>query len=84
MLLVRSRPVKPTSAGRLLIKHAMQMRLLRADLETDLQELTPGSASNREEERVAIAVNADSIATWVLPALSGVVQDGLPLGNHHR
>jgi LysR family transcriptional regulator (chromosome initiation inhibitor) len=28
---------------------------------------------------VAIAVNADSIATWVLPALSGVVQDGLPL-----
>ena len=79
VLLVRSRPVKPTSAGRLLIKHAMQMRLLRADLETDLQELTPGSGSNREEERVAIAVNADSIATWVLPALSGVVQDGLPL-----
>ena len=34
VLLVRSRPVKPTSAGRLLIKHAMQMRLLRADLET--------------------------------------------------
>ncbi len=79
VLLVRSRPVKPTSAGRLLIKHAMQMRLLRADLETDLQELTPGTGSNREEERVAIAVNADSIATWVLPALSGVVQDGLPL-----
>lgn len=79
VLLVRSRPVKPTSAGRLLLKHAMQMRLLRADLESDLQELTPGTASNREEERVAIAVNADSIATWVLPALRGVVQDGLPL-----
>lgn len=79
VLLVRSRPVKPTSAGRLLLKHAMQMRLLRADLESDLQELTPGTASNREEERVAIAVNADSIATWVLPALRGVVHDGLPL-----
>jgi len=79
VLLVRSRPVKPTSAGRLLIKHAMQMRLLRSDLEGDLQELTPGLASNREEERIAIAVNADSIATWVLPALRGVVQDGLPL-----
>ena len=37
VLLVRSRPIKPTSAGRLLIKHAMQMRLLRADLETDLR-----------------------------------------------
>ncbi|TXH89349.1 MAG: LysR family transcriptional regulator ArgP [Rhodoferax sp.] len=79
VLLVRSRPVKPTSAGRLLIKHAMQMRLLRSDLESDLQELTPGMASNREEERIAIAVNADSIATWVLPALRSVVQDGLPL-----
>ena len=80
VLLVRSRPVKPTSAGRLLIKHAMQMRLLRADLETDLHELTPGSSSDKEEERVAIAINADSIATWALPALSSVVQDGVPLG----
>src|SRR5574343_871821 len=79
VLLVRSRPVKPTTAGRLLIKHAMQMRLLRADLEADLQELTPGKSSSREEERIAIAVNADSIATWVLPALTPLVQSGLPL-----
>jgi LysR family transcriptional regulator (chromosome initiation inhibitor) len=79
VLLVRSRPVKPTTAGRLLIKHAMQMRLLRADLEGDLQELTPGLASNREDERIAIAVNADSIATWVLPALRSAVLSGLPL-----
>ena len=47
VLLVRSRPIKPTSAGRLLIKHAMQMRLLRADLETDLQDLTPGTGALR-------------------------------------
>lgn len=79
VLLVRSRPVKPTSAGRLLIKHAMQMRLLRADLDADLQELTPGLVSQREEERIAIAVNADSIATWVLPALRSAVLSGLPL-----
>ena len=31
VLLVRSRPLKPTAAGRLLIKHAVQMRLLRSD-----------------------------------------------------
>ncbi len=79
VLLVRSRPVKPTSAGRLLIKHAMQMRLLRADLETDLQELTPGTGGQREEDRISIAINADSIATWVLPALGPLVADGLPL-----
>lgn len=79
VLLVRSRPVKPTSAGRLLIKHAMQMRLLRADLETDLQDLTPGSGAQREEDRISIAINADSIATWALPALGPLVIEGLPL-----
>ena len=79
VLLVRSRPVKPTSAGRLLIRHAMQMRLLRADLETDLRDLAPGASASREEDRVSIAVNADSIATWVLPALGPLVCEGLPL-----
>ena len=79
VLLVRSRPVKPTAAGRLLIKHAMQMRLLRADLETDLHDLTPATKGSREEDRVSIAVNADSIATWVLPAVGPLVSEGLPL-----
>jgi LysR family transcriptional regulator (chromosome initiation inhibitor) len=79
VLLVRSRPVKPTAAGRLLIKHAMQMRLLRADLDADLQELTPSAGDTREEDRISIAVNADSIATWALPALSPLVHAGLPL-----
>nr|WP_295784726.1 LysR family transcriptional regulator ArgP [Rhodoferax sp.] len=79
VLLVRSRPIKPTSAGRLLIKHAMQMRLLRADLETDLQDLTPGTGALREDDRISIAINADSIATWALPALGEMVAGGLPL-----
>lgn len=79
VLLVRSRPIKPTSAGRLLIKHTMQMRLLRADLETDLQDLTPGVGAAREDDRISIAINADSIATWALPALDPLVQSGLPL-----
>jgi LysR family transcriptional regulator, chromosome initiation inhibitor len=79
VLLVRSRPLKPTSAGRLLVKHAMQMRLLRADLDTDLQDLAPGTGTLREEDRISIAINADSISTWALPALSPLVQAGLPL-----
>lgn len=79
VLLVRSRPVKATTAGRLLIKHAMQMRLLRADLETDLQELAPSTGASREDERISIAVNADSIATWALSALDPLVHAGLPL-----
>ncbi|MDO9196282.1 LysR family transcriptional regulator ArgP [Rhodoferax sp.] len=78
VLIVRSRPLKPTSAGRLLLKHAMQMRLLRADLERDLKDLAPGAAGGgRDEERISIAINADSIATWALPALSGLARQGL-------
>ena len=58
----------------------MQMRLLRADLDRDLQELTPGLASAAgEDERISIAVNADSIATWALPALSPLAHQGLGL-----
>ena len=79
VLLVRSRPLKPTAAGRLLIKHAVQMRLLRADLDNDLQELAPGTNAVREEDRISIAINADSISTWALPALGPLVQGGLPL-----
>ncbi|MDZ7919494.1 LysR family transcriptional regulator ArgP [Rhodoferax sp.] len=79
VLLVRSRPVKATTAGRLLIKHAMQMRLLRADLESDLLELAPSTGASREDERISIAVNADSIATWALSALDPLVHAGLPL-----
>lgn len=80
VLLVRSRPLKPTSAGQLLLKHARQMRLLRADLERDLQELAPSSIhGGRDEERISIAVNADSIATWALPALDELARQGVPL-----
>jgi LysR family transcriptional regulator (chromosome initiation inhibitor) len=79
VLLVRSRPLRATTAGRLLIKHAVQLRLLRADLDNDLQELTPGSSAAREEDRISIAINADSIATWALPALGPLVSAGLPL-----
>ena len=80
VLIVRSRPLKATVAGQLMLKHTKQMRLLRADLERDLKELAPSATGGaREEERVSIAVNADSVATWALPALGPLVCQGLPL-----
>lgn len=80
VLIVRSRPLKPTSAGNLLLKHTKQLRLLRADLERDLRELAPSSTARaREEERISLAINADSIATWALPALNELARQGLPL-----
>jgi LysR family transcriptional regulator (chromosome initiation inhibitor) len=80
VLIVRSRPLKPTSAGYLLLKHTKQVRLLRSDLERDLRELAPSSTgAGREEERISLAINADSIATWALPALNELARKGLPL-----
>ncbi len=80
VLIVRSRPLKATSAGRLLLKHTKMLRLLRADLERDLRELAPGALGGaREEERISIAINADSIATWALPALTTLAQQGLAM-----
>ena len=80
VLIVRSRPLKATAAGLLLLKHTKQLRLLRADLERDLKERAPSSTGNgREEERISIAINADSIATWALGALGDLARQGLPL-----
>lgn len=78
VLVVRSRPVKPTPAGQLLLKHTKMQRLLRADLERELRELTPSLGSGPgEHDCVPIAVNADSMATWVLPALDPLSRKGL-------
>lgn len=80
VLIVRSRPLKATSAGHLLLKHTKMLRLLRADLERDLKELAPSSLGGaREEERISIAINADSIATWALPALTELARQGLSM-----
>jgi len=81
VLVVRSRPLRPTAAGQLLLKHTKQLRLLRADLERDLGELghSSAAAAMREDERISIAINADSIATWALPALGELAREGLPL-----
>jgi LysR family transcriptional regulator (chromosome initiation inhibitor) len=80
VLIVRSRPLKATSAGMLLLKHTKMLRLLRADLERDLKELAPSSLGRaREEERISIAINADSIATWAMQALTTLAQQGLPM-----
>jgi LysR family transcriptional regulator (chromosome initiation inhibitor) len=80
VLIVRSRPLKATAAGQLLLKHTKMMRLLRADLERDLKELAPSSTGgSSDEERISIAINADSIATWALPALDALAQARQPM-----
>lgn len=81
VLVVRSRPVRATAVGQVLLKHTKMLRLLRADLEREMRGLAVSSppAGSHELERVAVAVNADSLATWVLPALDPLVKQGLAL-----
>lgn len=79
-LVVRSRPVKLTTAGQLLLKHVKQLRVLRADFGRDLRTLVPGAMRRAfDEERISIGVNADCLATWVLPALRDLAHYRLPL-----
>ena len=73
-LVVRARPLRFTEPGRVLLRFARQMRAMQADLARELD------LSITRDERLPIAVNADSLATWVLDALDPVVQQGLAEG----
>lgn len=63
LLVVRARPLRLTEPGKLLLRYARQMQALRAEAARELGTLL------QRDERLPIAVNADSLATWVLPAL---------------
>jgi len=80
VLVVRSRPLKLTATGEVLLKHANRLRLARSDFQRDAEELKPVTAgTNWKEERIAIALDGDSIATWALPALDKLARGGLSL-----
>ena len=64
LLVRRGAPCTATGAGLRLIRHHDEVCLLESTLAADLPTLTPGPATLR------IAVNADSLATWVIPALA--------------
>lgn len=66
VLLVRSKPVRATESGELVMRLARQLEQLEhetlATLGVESSALTPVS--------VPLAVNADSLGTWILPALA--------------
>lgn len=67
VLLLRTKPVRPTESGEVVVRFARQLARLELDARTEL-----GMADTGEPARLSIAVNADSLATWFLPALSEV------------
>lgn len=73
ILLVRDRPVVPTSAGETLLRHVNSVRILEGSV---LKELIP-SAGSHSPIPLAIAVNADSLATWFPDVLEELLLNGL-------
>ncbi|MDW4548068.1 LysR family transcriptional regulator ArgP [Defluviimonas sp. D31] len=67
VLVSRGQPARATTAGARLARHFEDVQLLEHALATDL-----GAELAAERPTVRIAVNADSLATWVLPALAAV------------
>lgn len=57
-LLVRSKPVVATAAGDRVFQYILNARLMERDLRVD------GAEGPAQFERIRIAVNADSLATW--------------------
>ena len=69
ILLVRTSPPHPTLAGKRLLNHFSQVQHLEENLFEDLDEqLSPGQRS------IGVAINADSLATWFLPAVEQTMQ----------
>jgi len=64
VLIRRGQPCTATDPGLRLIRHHDEVALLQSQLTTDLPQLHQGPVPIR------IAVNADSLATWVIPALA--------------
>jgi LysR family transcriptional regulator (chromosome initiation inhibitor) len=67
VLLMRTKPVRPTESGEVVVRFARQLARLERDARAEL-----GMSGGGEPTRVSVAVNADSLATWLLPALTRV------------
>lgn len=70
VLVVRTSPPVPTEAGRRVLAHFRKVRRLEQDL---LPALRPESGP--EFSSLPLALNADSLATWFLPAVRSFVQE---------
>ncbi len=65
VLLVRSKPVAVTEPGRAVLRLARELELLAADTARELADASSPAV-------LPVAVNADSLATWFMPALAAL------------
>ena len=69
VLITRTTPPKPTPAGRVLLKHYQQVKLLEEGLSSELSV-----APETKMTTLGIGINADSLANWFIPAISSILQ----------
>ena len=68
VLVRRSKPIQATAAGAVLVRLARQVALLEA--EAAAEQEGDDEAGVAAPTSIPLVVNADSLATWVLPALA--------------
>jgi LysR family transcriptional regulator (chromosome initiation inhibitor) len=67
VLLVRSKPARPTPSGEAVLRLARQVERLVADCAEEL-------GTDAAAPALGVAVNADSLATWFLPAVAPLAE----------
>lgn len=69
-LLIRSQPIEATTVGKTLLQHYKQIKMLELDL---MQHIKPES-SNGALNILSIGADADSLASWLMPALLPLIE----------
>jgi LysR family transcriptional regulator (chromosome initiation inhibitor) len=77
VVVVRSKPARATEAGEALVRMARQLALLEHEADQAL-------GGDGGLTTIPIAVNADSLATWILPALERVARAHPVVFDIHR
>jgi LysR family transcriptional regulator (chromosome initiation inhibitor) len=68
-VLIRGQPLRATEVGQLLLRHFRQVKQLELDL---AQQLFPDQQNKHIS--IPIAVNADSLASWFIPAIAPMLK----------
>ncbi|GAA2250917.1 MULTISPECIES: LysR family transcriptional regulator ArgP [Kitasatospora] len=76
VLLTRTRPVRATESGQIVVRFGRQLTRLEGDARTALGMAEGGEdGESSGPSWLPIAVNADSLATWFVPALASLARD---------
>jgi LysR family transcriptional regulator (chromosome initiation inhibitor) len=68
VLVTRAKPVRPTASGEVLLRLARQIQTVTADVAREIG----GDEAAGAPVVISLAASADSLATWLLPALARV------------